>query len=117
MIVYKNNVTHPTKAWLFVEDTKENILNDLENYTLDPRFENYGNFVFNPTFKNEQQKQNWINEYNENCICIFGNFFDYSHAFYVITDEQNFINELKTAIRKNQNTEKYKNAKLELLEV
>lgn len=112
MIVYKNKVIHPTKGWLFIEDSKENILNDLEKYTLDPTFEDYGNFVYKPTFETEEQKQRWINEYNENCICIFGNFSSLSHAFYVITDERDFINELETAIRKNQSTKEYKNIKL-----
>lgn len=88
MIIYKNKVTHPTKSWQFVEDSKENILNDLENYTLDPKYEKYGNYLYKLTFRKEKQNKNSI--YNRNNIYIN-----------VITDDENYINDLKTVISKN----------------
>ena len=48
MTEYLNRVTNPAAPWSFISDTEENILRDLECYTLDPVFELYGNFV-NPS--------------------------------------------------------------------
>ena len=48
MTEYQNTVTNPAAPWSFIPDTEENILRDLECYTLDPIFELYGNFV-NPS--------------------------------------------------------------------
>ena len=42
MTIYQNTVINPEKPWSFMEDTKENILKDLAEYTLDPVFEEYG---------------------------------------------------------------------------
>lgn len=39
MTEYLNHVTNPAAPWSFISDTEENILHDLECYTLDPVFE------------------------------------------------------------------------------
>jgi hypothetical protein len=111
MLEFVNKVINPEKPWLFMPDTIENIINDLEHYTLDPVFEKYGNFIYKPTFKTEEQKQNFIDKYGENAYMISGNFYTLSHAFYLVTDEQNIIDILQTAINKNKQTEAYKQAK------
>ena len=48
MTEYQNTVTNPDAPWSSIPDSEENILRDLECYTLDPVFELYGNFV-NPS--------------------------------------------------------------------
>lgn len=47
---------------------------------------------------------------------ISGNFLNLSHAFSLLTDDEELIKELTEAIRKNQETEKYKQAKIRLME-
>lgn len=111
MTIYQNKVTNPEKPWSFMEDTKENILKDLEEHTLDPVFEDYGNFVYVPTWEDEEAKEKY-----KGLTAICGNFLTYSHAFRLLTDDKELIEELTTAIRKNQATEKYKQAKERLLE-
>lgn len=86
MIIYENQVINPEKPWSFMDDTKENILKDLAEYTLDPVLEEYGNFL------------------------------QLSHAFSLLTDDEKFIKEITEAIRRNQETKKYKQAKVRLME-
>lgn len=54
MTEYLSEVINPDKPGSFMKDTKENILHDLEHYTLDPVFEDYGNFVYKPTWVNKE---------------------------------------------------------------
>lgn len=107
---YLNKVVDSKKGWLLAEDSKENILHDLENYTLDPVFENYGNFVYKPRFTSAEHEQHFIEMYGENMTCISGNFLKLSHAFRVVTDDQELIKELETAIRRNQQAIEYEEA-------
>jgi hypothetical protein len=81
-------------------DEIETLLKRLEEYTLDPTFERYGNFIFSP-----ETGDDWTLEF-------FGNFFDFSHVFSIITNETEIIEKLTTAIRKNQASEKYRLAKI-----
>lgn len=111
MTIYQNKVVNPEKPWSFVEDTKENILRDLAEYTLDPVFEEYGNFVYMPTWEDEQAAEKY-----KGLTAISGNFLTYSHAFRLLTDDAELIEELTKAIRKNQETEEYKQAKVRLME-
>ena len=111
MTIYQNTVINPGKPWSFMEDTKENILKDLAVHTLDPVFEDYGNFVYSPTWIDEEAAEKY-----KGMIAISGNFLTYSHAFRLLTDDKELIEELTTAIRKNQATEEYKQAKERLLE-
>lgn len=59
MTIYKNQVINPEKPWSFMDDTKENILKDLAEYTLDPVFEEYGNFVYAPTWSDEESAEKY----------------------------------------------------------
>lgn len=111
MTIFENKVINPEKPWSFIEDTKENILKSLEKYTLDPVFEKYGNFVYIPTWTNKESAEKY-----KGLTAICGNFLTYSHAFSLYTDDAELIEELTKAIRKNQNTEEYKQAKLRLEE-
>lgn len=111
MTIYQNTVINPEKPWSFMEDTKENILKDLEKYTLDPVFEDYGNFIYIPTWLDEESAEKY-----KGMTAISGNFLTYSHAFRLLTDDKELIEELTEAIRKNQDTEEYKQAKERLLE-
>ena len=111
MTIYQNKVINPEKPWSFMEDTKENILKDLAEYTLDPVFEEYGNFVYMPTWEDEQAAEKY-----KGLTAISGNFLTYSHAFRLLTDDVELIEELAKAIRKNQETEEYKQAKARLME-
>lgn len=112
MTEYINEVVNPDKPGSFMKDTKENILHDLEHYTLDPVFEEYGNFVYKPTWMNKEAEE----RYDKGCTIICGNFETYSHAFRVYTDDEELIKEFTEAIRKNQSTEEYKAAKKRLEE-
>lgn len=112
MTEYINEVVNPDKPGSFMKDTKENILHDLECYTLDPVFEEYGNFVYKPIWMNKEAEK----RYDKGFTIICGNFETYSHAFRVYTDDEELIKEFTEAIRKNQATEEYKAAKKRLEE-
>lgn len=112
MLELLNKVTDIEKPWLFVDDTIESIIYDLEHYTLDPTFEKYGNFVnHNPQWIKPEAK-----EIYRGCTMISGNFYSYSHAFRLITDDVNIISQIEAAVNKNKQTEVYKQAKQELEE-
>lgn len=87
MTEYLNKVVSDTEPWKMVPDTEENILRDLEEHTLDPVFEMYGNFV-NPA-------PQWMDAITEakyaGCAMIFGNFLDFSHAFRLVTDRKSVV--------------------------
>ena len=78
----------------------ETLFARLQTNTLDPRFEQYGNFVF----------------VLPGLTRFWGNFYDYSHCFSVESDEPLIVDGLIKAIRKNQQTEAYKAAKDEIVE-
>lgn len=111
MTIYENQVINPEKPWSFMDDTKENILKDLAEYTLDPVFEEYGNFVYMPTWCDEE-----VAEKYKGLTAISGNFLKLSHAFNLLTDDEKLIKELTEAIRKNQETNEYRQAKVRLME-
>lgn len=111
MTIYQNQVINPEKPWSFMDDTKENILKDLAEYTLDPTFEDYGNFVYIPTWCDKELAEKY-----KGLTAINGNFLTFSHAFRLLTNDVKLIRELTEAIRKNQETEEYKQAKIRLME-
>ena len=111
MTINKNQVINPEKPWSFMDDTKENILKDLAEYILDPVFEEYGNFVYMPTWCDEEAAKKY-----KGLTAISGNFLNLSHAFSLLTDDEELIKELTEAIRKNKKKEKYKQAKIRLME-
>jgi hypothetical protein len=88
-------------------DTIDQLIKVLNNHVLDPRFEDYGDFIdSNP----EWVKQEYQEKY-EGCTMFFGNFLEVSHVFRVITDEQNIIDRLTKAILANKQTDEYKKYK------
>jgi hypothetical protein len=93
-------------------DTIEQLLEVLKNYPLDPMFEEYGNFISN--------NPNWFKKEaaikHKGCSKINGNFSSISHAFDIITDDQEIIKQLTEAIEQNKNTEAYKKLKKEYYE-
>lgn len=94
-------------------DTIEKLLEVLKTETLDPMYEQYGNFVnHNPKWlrKDIQEKYN-------GCTQIHGNFMTISHSFDVITDEPETIEALTNAIRNNQKSTEYQQYRKEYFEV
>lgn len=74
------------------------LLHMLAHHTLCPTFENYGNFVYNV-------------EGRPGFVHVWGNFADYSFAFSITTDDAELIAQLTAAIRTNQATPAYAEAK------
>jgi hypothetical protein len=83
----------------------------LTEHTLDPTFEEYGNFV--------QRDPEWLTMppwRPEGMASISGNFYDYSCAFGLETNHPALIDLLEEAVRRNQATEGYQRARQELLD-
>lgn len=94
-------------------ETVDELIEKFNQYILDPTFENYGNFVIkSPNFPKNPE----LTEKYKTWTHFFGNFFDYSNAFNIFTDEPDIIERLTKAIRKNQNKNEYKKAKSEIEE-
>lgn len=111
MTIYQNAVIDPESPWRMIPDSEENILRDLEHYTLDPIFELYGNFVDRcPEWTDEATAKKY-----EGCTSIFGNFLALSHAFRLITDDEDLISRLYEAIKKNKATPEYQAARVKAL--
>lgn len=99
-------------SWSREPDTIERILRYLENYTLDPAFESYGNFVdSNP----EWLAPEWARKY-AGCTRFWGNFYSVSGVFDVITNDADVIRRLTTAIRRNQGSAAYASAKADIID-
>ncbi len=111
MTIYQNQVINPEKPWSFMDDTKENILKDLAEYTLDPTLGDYGNFVYVTTWCDEESAEKY-----KGLTAVSGNFLTFSHAFRLLTYDVELIAEFTEAIRRNQETEEYKQAKVRLME-
>lgn len=81
-------------------DTIEDLIEVLKSETLDPIFEEYGNFV--------NRTPHWIHkeaqEKYKGCTQIFGNFFATSHVFNITTDDEDLISTIENIVRLNQNT-------------
>ena len=112
MTEYLNTVTNPAAPWSFIDDTEENILQDLDAYTLDPTFELYGDFV-NPS-------PEWLSTENAEkyagCTMIFGNFYGYSHAFRLVTDDAALIARISAAVQRNKARPEYQQARREMID-
>ena len=112
MTLYENKVFDEDRPWLEIPDTEENILRDLERYTLDPVFEMYGDFVNRtPEWLTEELPQARAGH-----TMISGNFLNYTHAFRVCTDDEALIKRLEAAIDRNKATPEYQAAKTRMLE-
>jgi hypothetical protein len=91
-------------------DSIEILKEVLKTQTLDPTFENFGNFINNnPRWTNKEAQ-----ELYKGCSTIFGNFKTYSHVFNIITNDRELITELQELINKNKNTLVYQEYKEEL---
>lgn len=112
MTEYLNTVTNPAAPWSFIDDTEENILQDLAAHTLDPSFELYGDFV-NPS-------PEWLSTENAakytGCTMIFGNFRGYSHAFWLVTDDAALIARISAAVQRNKARPEYQQARREMID-
>ena len=88
-------------------DSIERLIEVLSEHTLDPTFENYGNFITpDPIACNTRKPL-----YPEGTYQFFGNFRGVSHVFNIATDEPETIKQLSTAIRANQSTVEYQSTK------
>lgn len=112
MTLYENKVFDKDKPWLQVPDTEENILQDLEQYTLNPVFEMYGDFVNRaPGWLTEELRQARAGH-----TMISGNFLNYNHPFRVCTDDEALIERLEAAINRNKAAPEYQAARARMLE-
>lgn len=84
------------------------LLQNLSQYTLDTVFEQYGNFV---TPEIERETLDGLSRYPNNSVHFWGNFFDFSGVFRVVTNHPEVIAALTAAIRSNQQTEAYRAAR------
>jgi hypothetical protein len=87
----------------------------LNNETLDPIFEQYGNF-FSFVNKENWPENNIPKEYKDMKFQFFGNFFSISHVFNILTDNKSIAMKLEVAIRKNQKTLNYAKARKEIMQ-
>lgn len=85
-------------------DSVEKLIEVLGLHTLDPRFENYGNFITLDPVAWDTLKP----LYPAGTVNFFGNFRGVSHVFSIVTDEPEIIDALTTAIRTNQATAEYR---------
>lgn len=85
----------------------EELYQTLTEHTLDPAFEMYGNFLNRaPQWISEGATQKYTG-----CASIFGNFLTYSHAFDLVTDEKEIIDEIEHLVAENKATDRYIDAK------
>jgi hypothetical protein len=92
-------------------DSIETLLDAFSKYTLDPRFENYGDFVnLNPQWLNRVNAEKYAG-----CASIFGNFMNGHGVFNIITDDQELIAKIAALVNQNKQTPEYKQHKKELL--
>jgi len=93
-------------------DSIEELIQVLNKYSLDPTFEDYGNFIqLNPKWLKPE-----IAEKYQGCAKFFGNFSSISHVFNIITDEPEIIQVLTNAINKNIQTKEYQVLRSEYIE-
>lgn len=109
---YLNTIPNPDSPWAEIQDSEANIIQHLRQYTLDPVFEYYGNFI-NP-------HPQWIRpedtEKYAGCTMFFGNFLTFSHAFRLITNDPGLIERLADAINRNKATPEYQTARDQMIE-
>ena len=80
-------IANGSNTYPYQKSTLSDLYRLLETYTLDPVFERYGEFV--------NRTPCWIDgetarKYSGASV-IAGNFLSYSHAFYLITDQEELI--------------------------
>jgi len=87
------------------------LLEALQVETLDPSFEDYGNFVESDRDLMSYITGKPIYPDNPRVVRFFGNFATVSHVFNIDTDEPEIISSLSAAIRANQQTPSYQEIK------
>jgi len=92
-------------------DSINELIQVLNNYSLDPTFEDYGNFVNN----NPEWLKKEATEKYQGCTKFFGNFSPISHVFNIITDDAEIIEALTEAINNNKSTEDYHGLRQEFI--
>lgn len=94
-------------------DGIEVLMKRLAEETLDPRFEQYGNFMQN------HSALQWLYGAPEwSCLGMvrfWGNFLTYSHVFQIDTDDEAVIHPLMAAIKANMATPAYRAARIDIL--
>ncbi len=83
------------------------LLEMLASYTLDPRFEEYGNFIDERAISCRDEQPLYPVGY----VKFWGYFFTISHGFEVITNDPQVVAEITAAIRANQAAPAYADAK------
>lgn len=74
-------------------DSVEKLLEVLAKYALDRRFEQFGGFI--------------TKDETDDSVRFFGNFFNLSHVFQIVTDEPEIIERLSAAIHANMERPDY----------
>ena len=112
--------------WMGEEaDGIDELLKTLAEHPLDPRFEEYGNFIThdpcvgvqNPNWTWGNGEPQWIDGprmYESHVVRFGGNFFEVSRGFSIDTNVPEIIERLTQAIRANQQTEAYLRYKAEI---
>ena len=96
--------------WLECPDTIERIARDLAEHTLDPVFEQHGDFFDrSPEWLTKEAAEKYAG-----CVKFWGNFLEYSGVFDVITSDKEIIAKLSELIARNKATPKYIAARRDL---
>jgi hypothetical protein len=116
MLVIRSN---SSDSWHRLEPI-ERLFERLARLTLDPRFEEYGNFAYEPRDSREVWTEDGVHEEEDlgpvypefpGTVRFWGSFYDYAAGFDLDTDEPELIERLTAAIRANQATDAYRAAR------
>lgn len=91
--------------------TIDELIEVLGRTPLDPTFEAYGNFISGPFDHGWDNPRLEEHKLLNPCTNFFGNFYEVSHVFNIWTDEPAVIDRLTAAIRANQATPAYLDAR------
>jgi len=101
-------------------DSIDKLIEVLGQHTLDPRFEKHGNFIYKPYHAKRDEQGEFVDDLDKpifpdhpDAVNIWGNFLEVSHVFNIHTDEPVVIDRLSAAIRANQATPAYQQARKE----
>lgn len=84
-------------------ETLERLYPLFEQYTLDPIYEWYGNFVNRkPEWQRPEERQAY-----QGCTVISGRFLHYGNFFYIVTDEEELIQRFERLVAANKATKAY----------
>jgi len=110
----KTTIISNGSKWLGEDpDSIEKLIDVLEKNPLDPTFEKYGNFITELDQPGAWEEPEKHKEFT-GVVGFFGNFHTISHVFNIRTNDKDIIKRLTTAIRKNQKTDAYESACVEM---